>query len=84
MKDELKDNEWHLLHNNNGEWICDDYAVEMNMVTADIYRMKALRLGLDLDVQNGPESEFWCYKFQIEAVDAAEDLPLQKHREQKI
>ena len=73
MKDELKGNEWHLIRNNNGEWICDEYVVEMDKLTADFYRKKALRLGLDLDVQNGPEGEFWCYKFQIGAIDAAEE-----------
>lgn len=84
MKDELKENEWHLIRNNNGEWICDDYVVEMNKITADIYRMKALRLGLDLNVQNGPEGEFWCYKFQIDAIDAVEDMPQQPVRKLKI
>ena len=72
MKKELTDNEWHLIRNNNGEWICDEYVVEMDKMTAENYQMKALRLGLDLDIQNGPEGEFWCYKFQIEAIDAAE------------
>lgn len=73
MKDELRGSEWHLIRNNNGEWICDEYAVEMNKETADFYRMKASHLGLDLDVQNGPEGEFWCYKFQIEAIESADN-----------
>ena len=73
MKDELRGSEWHLIRNNNGEWICDEYAVKMNKETADFYRMKASHLGLDLDVQNGPEGEFWCYKFQIEAIESADN-----------
>lgn len=84
MKDELKGNEWHLIRNNNGEWICDDYVVEMNKLTAEVYRMKALRLGLDLDVQNGPEGEFWCYKFQIEAIDAVDEQPKRQMRKLKF
>ena len=72
MKNELRESEWHLIRNNNGEWICDEYVVEMDKLTADNYQKKALRLGLDLNIQNGPEGEFWCYKFQIEAIDAAE------------
>jgi hypothetical protein len=84
MKNELKENEWHLIRNNNGEWICDEFVVEMNKLTADIYRMKALCLGLDLDVQNGPESEFWCYKFQIEAINAADEEKKRQMRELKF
>lgn len=72
MKNELRESEWHLIRNNNGEWICDEYVVEMDKITVENYQMKALRLGLDLDIQNGPEGEFWCYKFQIEAIDAVE------------
>lgn len=71
MKNELNENEWHLIRNNNGEWICDEFVVEMDKLTADVYRTKALRLGLDLDVQNGPEGELWCYKFQVETIEAA-------------
>lgn len=37
MKDELRGSEWHLIRNNNGEWICDEYAVEMNKETADFF-----------------------------------------------
>ena len=70
MKDELKGNEWHLIRNNNGEWMCDEYAVEMNM--------KASCLGLDLDVQNGYEGEFWCYKFLIEAIESASNSSKQR------
>lgn len=84
MNNDLKGNEWHLIRNNNGEWICDEFVVEMNKLTVDVYRMKALRLGLNLDVQNGPEGEFWCYKFQIETIDAADNLPKQHIRELKI
>ena len=84
MKNELTGNEWHLIRNNNGEWICDEFVVEMDKFTADVYRMKASRLGLNLDVQNGPEGEFWCYKFQIEAIDAADNLPKQHIRELRI
>lgn len=84
MKNELRENEWHLIRNNNGEWICDEYVVEMDKLTVEVYRMKASRFGLEVDVQNGPEGESWCYKFQIEAIDAADNLTKQQIRELKI
>ena len=84
MKNELKENEWCLIRNNNGEWICDEFVVEMDKPTADIYRMKALRLGLDLDVQNGPEGEYWCYKFQIEAINANDEEQNRQMRKLKF
>ena len=80
MNNELKGNEWRLIRNNNGEWICDEYVVEMDKLTMDVYRMKASCLGLNLDVQNGPEGEFWCYKFQIDATEVADKQPKQQIR----
>lgn len=84
MKYELNENEWHLIRNNNGEWICDEFVVEMDQKMADVYRKKAMRFGLDLDVQVGPENELWCYKFQIDAIDAADKRTNQRVRKENV
>ena len=59
---------WHLVRNNNGEWISDDYAEFLTPLEVGILQVKAAQQGIQLDVQHGADGQLWCYKHQLEAI----------------
>lgn len=68
--DTMHDNEnWHLIRNDNGEWISEEYAVFVNKNQLKILQIKAARMGKSLSVQHGPEGSLWCYKHEIELLN---------------
>lgn len=60
---------WHLIRNDNGEWISDENAVFLSKVQIRILQSKAIKLGRTLSVQHGPEGRLWCYKHELEAIN---------------
>lgn len=58
--------DWHLIRNNNGEWISDDNAIFVSKVIQRIWQSKAARMGKTLSVQHGPDGSLWCYKHELE------------------
>jgi len=64
--DTMHDKEdWHLIHNDNGEWISDDYAVFVNKDQLKSLQAEAVKIGNTLSVQHGPDESLWCYKHEI-------------------
>ena len=61
--------DWHLIRNDNGEWISDDYAVFVDKIRLDMLQTKAAKMGKTLLVQHGPEGNLWCYKHELELLN---------------
>lgn len=68
MNTMLDKKEWHLIRNNNGEWISDEYAVFVNKIQLKILQKEAMKKGKTLSVQHGPEGSLWCYKHEMETL----------------
>ena len=60
--------EWHLVRNNNGEWISEEYAEFLTPLEVGILQVRAAQQGIQLDVQHGADGQLWCYKHQLEAI----------------
>ena len=60
---------WHLIRNDNGEWISDEYAVFISRLEAGVLSVQAAKQGKPLAIQHGPEGSLWCYKHEVEAID---------------
>ena len=71
MKEQQDTRKWHLVRNNNGEWISSEQTVRPDSFSAMIYRARAKQYGLPLSPQTWYEGETWYYKHEIEAVEAA-------------
>ncbi|MCD8235066.1 MAG: hypothetical protein LUD00_00110 [Prevotellaceae bacterium] len=69
-----KERKWHLVRNNNGEWISSEQAVFLDDVSEMIYKLRAKQHDLPLSPQTYYEGETWYYKREIEAVKAAMDM----------
>ena len=60
--------QWHLVRNNNGEWISGDYAEFLTPLEVGILQVKASQQGIQLDIQHGADGQLWCYKHQLDAI----------------
>ena len=69
METNKETNRWHLIRNDNGEWISDEYAVFMSSMEAGILQVYAARQKKPLSLQHGPNGTLWCYKHEWEAID---------------
>ena len=61
--------DWHLIRNDNGEWISDDYAVFVDKTPIKLLQAKAAKMGKPLSIQHGPDGSLWCYKHEIELLN---------------
>ena len=68
METKEHNKQWHLVRNNNGEWIIDDYAEFLTPLEVGILQVKAAQQGIQLDVQHGANGQLWCYKHQLDAI----------------
>lgn len=66
MDTKEQDKRWHLVRNDNGEWISDEYVVFFTKEEARSLQIKARLSGKKLSVQHGPEGSLWCYKHEVE------------------
>ena len=64
---ETKDEErkWHLVRNNNGEWISDENVVFLTKQEARHFEIIARLSGKKLSIQHGYDGGLWCYKHEI-------------------
>jgi hypothetical protein len=60
---------WHLVRNDNGEWISDENAVIVSKLEVGVLKVWAAKQGKALSVQHGPDGTLWCYKHEVEAID---------------
>ena len=82
MEKEVNSKDWHLIRNNNGEWISDEYAVFLTPFDASILEARAGQQGKPFSVQHGASGQLWCYRHELEAIDLSMYKP--DNRELKI
>ena len=68
METKEHNKQWHLVRNNNGEWISEDYAEFLTPLEVGILQVKAAQQGIQLDIQHGADGQLWCYKHQLDAI----------------
>ena len=69
METKEDDKRLHLIRNDNGEWISDEYAVILSKLEVGALKVWAAKQGKTLSVQHGSDGTLWCYKHEIEAID---------------
>ena len=69
METKQENKRWHLIRNDNGEWISDEYAVFVSKLEATVLRIQAAKQGKLLAIQHGPEGSLWCYKHELETIE---------------
>lgn len=79
-----EERKWHLVRNNNGEWISDDQVVYLDDFTAMIFKVRARQYGLPLSPQTYYENETWYYKHEVEAVKVAMKAVRQEVKPRKL
>lgn len=70
MEDIQDKKNWHLIRNNNGEWISEEYAVFLNERAAVMYEVEAVKYGVKLSRHVVNDGIVWYYKHEIEEIDA--------------
>jgi len=69
MEKEVNNKDWHLIRNDNGEWISDEYAVFLTPFDASILEAIAGLQEKPFNVQHGSGGQLWCYRHELEAID---------------
>ena len=82
--EQKEEQKWHLVRNNNGEWICSEQAVYLDDFSTMIYHLRAKKHGLPLSPQTDYEGETWYYRHEVEAVEAAMKADQQEMKSQKL
>lgn len=82
--EQQKERKWHLVRNNNGEWICSEQVVYLDDFSAMIYDLRAKKYGLSLSPQTDSAGEKWYYKPEVEAVKAAMEADRQEIKPRKL
>lgn len=69
METKEQDKRWHLVRNDNGEWISEEHVVYVSALEATLLKIQAAKQGKTLSVQHGSDGLFWCYKHEWEEID---------------
>lgn len=75
---------WHLVRNNNGEWICSDQVVYLDDFSTMIYHLRAKKHSLPLSPQTDYEGETWYYRHEVEAIEAVMKAEQQEMKSRKL
>lgn len=73
MEKEKEEGCWHLIRNNNGEWISDEHAVFPDKLMMYSYMRKAALWDKKLTKQQGADGRIWFYKYEMEEIDKLND-----------
>ena len=63
-----EERKWHLIRNDNGEWISDDNVVFLNKVEARQIQIMSKSAGKKVSVQHIYDGGLWCYKHEINGI----------------
>jgi hypothetical protein len=63
-----EERKWHLVRNDNGEWISDENVVFLIKEEAMSLQVKARLAGKRLSIQHGYDGELWCYKHEKKTI----------------
>ena len=70
MKTKDKDKNWHLIRNDNGEWVSEEKVVFLSRFDAGILQVLAAKNGKPFSIQHGPDNSLWCYKHEYEDINS--------------
>jgi hypothetical protein len=65
METKDKERKWHLVRNDNGEWISDENVVLLTKEEARHLEMMSRPSGKKISIQHGGDGCLWCYKNKI-------------------
>lgn len=65
METKEEERKWHLVRNDNGEWISDENVVFLTKQEARSLQIKARLSSKNLSIQHGYEGELWCYVNEV-------------------
>ncbi len=68
METKEQERKWHLIRNDNSEWISDDNVVFLTQTEARSLQIKARLAGKKLTVQHGYDGTLWCYKHEFNKI----------------
>lgn len=68
MMETNEERKWHLIRNDNGEWISDDNVVFLNKVEARHLQIMSKLAGKEVSVQHIYDGGLWCYKHEINGI----------------
>ena len=66
METKEEERMWHLVRNDNGEWISDENVVFLTKVEARSLQIKARLSRMKISIQHDYDGELWCYKHELE------------------
>lgn len=69
METNEQERNWHLIRNDNGEWISDENVVFLTKQEARSLQIKARLSGKTLSFQHGYDGELWCYKHEMDYIN---------------
>lgn len=75
---------WHLLRNDNGEWINSEKCVFLSRFEISIFKTVAAKERKELHVQHGPDGSYWCYKHELEMLNGLSEKTEYKPRKLRI
>ena len=65
METKEQERKWHLVRNDNGEWISDENVVFLTKEEARHLEIMARLSGQRISIQHGCDGELWCYKHEV-------------------
>ena len=65
METKEEERKWHLVRNNNGEWISDENVVFLTKQEARHLKIITKLSGKIISIQHGYDGELWCYKRDV-------------------
>ena len=65
METKEQERKWHLVRNDNGEWISDENVVFLTKQEARSLQVKVRLSGKNIAIQHAYDGELWCYKHDI-------------------
>ena len=68
-----QERKWHLVRNDNGEWISDENVVFLTSAEARSLQIKARLAGKKLDIQHGYDGTLWCYKHEYYELEISKE-----------
>ena len=69
METKEQERNWHLVRNDNGEWISDENVVFLTKQEARSLQIKARLSGKTLSLQHGYDGELLCYKHEMDYIN---------------
>ena len=66
MKTKDEERKWHLVRNDNGEWISDENVVLLTKEKARHLQIKARLSGKRISIQHGYDGELWGYVNEVQ------------------